>query len=102
MIEQVEAHAWRDWVAANDGVILDVREPFEWQQTGVLPDSKLISMSSLPASLAELDPAIAILVVCRSGNRSQVVAQWLETQGYRAANLAGGVVAVARAAERAS
>lgn len=95
-IEQVGADAWKEWVEDNNGLLLDIREPFEWQQTGVLPDSKLISMGELPVSLDQLAKDQPILVVCRTGNRSQHAAQWLEGHGYRAANLAGGVVAVAR------
>lgn len=95
-IEQVGADSWQQWVTDNDAVLVDVREPYEWQQTGVLPDSRLISMGELPASLDQLEPDTPILVVCRTGNRSQHAAAWLEAHGYRAANLAGGVVAVAR------
>ena len=54
-IEQVGADAWRTWVEENDALLLDIREPFEWQQTGVLPDAKLISMGELPTSLDQLD-----------------------------------------------
>ena len=95
-IEQVGADAWRTWVEENDALLLDIREPFEWQQTGVLPDAKLISMGELPTSLDQLDQDTPILVVCRTGNRSQHAAAWLDSHGYQAANLAGGVVAVAR------
>ena len=95
-IEQVGADAWQTWVEENGGLLLDIREPFEWQQTGVLPDSKLISMGELPTSLDQLDQGTPILVVCRTGNRSQHAAAWLDSQGFQAANLAGGVVAVAR------
>ncbi|MDF1596753.1 MAG: rhodanese-like domain-containing protein [Acidimicrobiia bacterium] len=98
-IEQVGADAWKQWVEEHDALLLDIREPFEWAQTGVLPDAKLISMGELPSSLDQLSPDTPILVVCRTGNRSQHAAAWLETNGFRAANLAGGVVAIARMAE---
>lgn len=101
-IEQVGADAWQAWVETHNAVLLDVREPFEWNQTGVLPDSQLISMGELPTSLEQLSHETPILVVCRTGNRSQHAAAWLESHGYRAANLAGGVVAVARAMQNAS
>lgn len=101
-IEQVRADAWEQWVEDSNGILLDVREPFEWQQTGVLPESKLISMGELPTSLDQLSEQTPILVVCRTGNRSQHVAMWLESQGYKASNLAGGVVAVAKANRQAS
>ncbi len=100
-IEQVGAGAWKQWVEEHDALLLDIREPFEWAQTGVLPNAKLISMGELPSSLDQLSPDTPILVVCRTGNRSQHAATWLETNGFRAANLAGGVVAIARLAEEA-
>lgn len=99
-IEQVGADAWRTWVEENGALLLDIREPFEWQQTGVLPDAKLISMGELPTSLDQLDQDTPILVVCRTGNRSQHAAAWLDSHGYQAANLAGGVVAVARTMQK--
>ena len=101
-IEQVGADAWKQWLESHDGVLLDVREPFEWQQTGVLPESKLISMGELPTSLDELSKDTPILVVCRTGNRSQHVAGWLDSNGYNASNLAGGVVAFAKSNQQAS
>ena len=69
-IEQVEADAWQSWVEKHNAVLLDVREPFEWAQTGVLPGSKLISMGELPVSLDQIPYENPILVVCRTGNRS--------------------------------
>jgi rhodanese-related sulfurtransferase len=93
-IEQVPAAAWQTWIDANDGVLLDVREPMEWAM-GTLPDSATIALSFLPGSLSQLDPARPTLVVCRAGNRSQVAAQFLQRNGFkRAANLAGGLTSI--------
>lgn len=94
-IEQVMAPAWQAWTRQHDAVVLDVREPHEWAATGVLPGSELISLGELPRSLDRLDPRTAILVVCRSGNRSQTAAEFLTRAGFRAANLSGGIIAVA-------
>ena len=49
-IEQVPAAEWHQWVTSNQATILDVREPWEWQSTGVLPDSELISSRNLPSA----------------------------------------------------
>ncbi len=97
-IEQVPAADWNRWVTQRRGVILDVREPIEWQTTGVLPDSQLISLAELPAALDRLDRDTPILVVCRSGNRSQQAAEFLARRGFRqVANLAGGLAALGAA-----
>ncbi len=93
-IEQVPAADWQDWVDANDGVILDVREPMEWA-LGTLPDSTKIALATLPASMDRLDPERPTLVVCRAGNRSQLAAQFLHRNGFaNAANLSGGLTAI--------
>lgn len=92
-IEQVPAAQWKTWVEENEGVLLDVREPMEWAM-GTLPDSLKVSLAFLPASLGELDPDQPILVVCRAGNRSLVAAQFLQRNGYTAANLFGGLTAI--------
>ena len=81
-----------DWEAgkADGGAILDVREPQEWAM-GTLPDAIKISRGVIPNRLDDL-PEEKILVVCRSGNRSMTVANWLSRQGYEVANLTGGLV----------
>ena len=73
-------------------MIIDVREPFEWAM-GTLPDSVLIKLGSLPDKLDVLDGDRAILLVCRSGNRSGVAAEYLVRRGFGVvANLTGGLV----------
>jgi rhodanese-related sulfurtransferase len=94
MIENVPAVEWEAWVAETGGRVLDIREPFEWAQ-GTLPGATLIPMGDIPQRMTELDVDQALLVVCRSGGRSQQVAVYLTMQGYtRVANMAGGMKAL--------
>jgi rhodanese-related sulfurtransferase len=94
MIETVPAVEWESWLSANDGLVLDIREPYEWEQ-GVLPAAIQISMGEIPARLTELDADRAYLVVCRVGGRSQQVAVFMALNGYeRVANLSGGMKAL--------
>lgn len=91
-VRLVPARDWETWSTTNDAVIIDVREPFEWAM-GALPGSVLIKLGSLPDKLDELDRDRAILLVCRSGNRSGVAAEYLVRRGFGAvANLTGGLV----------
>lgn len=93
-VELVPARQWQEWVAETDGVLLDVREPKEWEQ-GTLPDALLIPTSELVARVDEIPEDRAILCVCRGGGRSQQVAQFLAFNGYeRVANLMGGMKAL--------
>ncbi len=77
-------------------LILDVREPWELERCA-LPNAKHIPMREIPARLSELDPATEIVVMCHHGVRSQQVAYFLASRGYRNVfNLAGGIDAWAR------
>ena len=93
-VESVDAPDWESWIAETGGRILDIREPWEWEK-GTLPDSTLIPMGEIPGRLGELDADQALLVVCRSGGRSQQVALYLAMNGFtRVANMAGGMKAL--------
>lgn len=94
MIENVPASEWSAWIDENQGALLDVREPFEWEG-GTLPGALLISMGEIPERMPDLDQDTAWLVVCHSGARSQQVAMYLSMNGYeKVANLAGGMKAL--------
>lgn len=93
-IEQVPAAEWESWLGTNGAIVLDVREPHEWA-LGTLPGAIKISMASLPSAVGTLDPGSRVLVVCRSGNRSQHAAMFLKMSGFDSvANMAGGMKAL--------
>ena len=76
--------------------LLDVREPWE-VALAAIPGSLAIPMDEIPARLKELDAASEIIVMCKSGGRSQRAAQYLLAQGYRkVSNLQGGINAWSR------
>lgn len=70
---------------------VDVREPGEWE-AGHIEGAIWIPMRELPARAAEL-PQGPLAIVCRSGSRSGLVADWLVAEGTDAANMAGGMKA---------
>jgi rhodanese-related sulfurtransferase len=76
--------------------ILDVREDFEVAD-GMIPGALHIPMGQLQTRLGELDPAVPVIAVCRSGNRSAAVAEALNGAGYTADTMAGGMTAWTRA-----
>jgi adenylyltransferase/sulfurtransferase len=78
--------------AGEDLLVLDVREPFEYRIANI--GGTLIPQGEVPQRLAEIDPAQEIVVQCRSGSRSQRIAEFLASSGYtRVSNLAGGILA---------
>jgi DMSO/TMAO reductase YedYZ molybdopterin-dependent catalytic subunit/rhodanese-related sulfurtransferase/glyoxylase-like metal-dependent hydrolase (beta-lactamase superfamily II) len=89
--EQVSARAANALVEAG-AVILDVREPAEWQ-SGHVPGAVLIPMGEVQARRGELATDSRIVVVCRSGGRSAVITDALRAHGHDAVNLTGGMCA---------
>jgi sulfur-carrier protein adenylyltransferase/sulfurtransferase len=78
--------------AGDDLFILDVREPYEYQIANI--GGTLIPQKEVPERLAEIDRNREIVVQCRSGGRSQRIAEFLAKQGYpHVKNLAGGILA---------
>ena len=72
--------------------ILDVREPFEYQIANI--GGKLIPQGEVPQRLAEIDRDSEIIVQCKSGRRSQRIAEFLKQSGYpKVANVSGGILA---------
>jgi rhodanese-related sulfurtransferase len=94
-IPQVEPSDAKRRVDAG-ALLLDVREDDEWT-AGHSSLAQHVVMSDVPASQTALDKDREIVVVCRSGGRSQKVAEFLSGQGYTVANLAGGMQAWAAA-----
>jgi len=78
--------------AGEDLFILDVREPFEYQIANI--GGKLIPQGEVPQRLAEIDRDREIIVQCKSGGRSQRIAEFLKQSGYpKVANVSGGIIA---------
>jgi rhodanese-related sulfurtransferase len=76
--------------------ILDIREDFEVAE-GMIPEALHIPMAQLQTRLAELDPAVPVIAVCRTGNRSARVADALNGAGFSADTMTGGMTAWSRA-----
>jgi len=78
--------------AGESPFILDVREPFEYQIANI--GGKLIPQGEVPQRLSEIDREREVIVQCKSGGRSQRIAEFLQQTGYpKVVNLAGGITA---------
>ena len=86
-------------VAANRNAIQqlnDVRELNEWQE-GRIAGGTLIPMTEFAGRVEEIDPGQPVIVYCRSGGRSLMVAEALQNAGYEAKSMAGGMLEWERA-----
>ncbi len=78
--------------AGEDVQLIDVREPYEYQIAQI--GGKLIPQNDVPQRLAEIDRNREVVVHCRSGARSQRIAEFLKQSGYpNVSNVAGGILA---------
>ncbi|MBN2471095.1 MAG: rhodanese-like domain-containing protein [Anaerolineae bacterium] len=79
--------------SGDDVVLLDVRTPQEWTGDGRSPDATFIPLQELEARYSELDKNDTIMIICRSGNRSQAAADFLRQQGFnRVTEVQGGMI----------
>jgi rhodanese-related sulfurtransferase len=87
------------WQQAKDGnvLIVDVRRPEEWAETGTAPGAARITLQDTDF-LQQLDAATggdkdtALAFICRSGQRSGSAAEQAASAGYtNAYNVTGGM-----------
>jgi rhodanese-related sulfurtransferase len=74
----------------NRAFVLDVRTQQEWDEYHA-PNATLIPLDQLQARINEVPKDKEILVVCRSGNRSQQGRDILLAAGYNATSMIGGL-----------
>ena len=94
------AQAALDGVAAGELILIDIRRPEEWQQTGVAKGAWPLDMTARdfgPKFLAVLErnPNRKVAIICRTGNRSNYLMGVLAKNGITgvldvAEGMAGG------------
>jgi rhodanese-related sulfurtransferase len=100
-ITPAELAAWLADSGRGKPVLLDVREPWEYEKARI-EGARLVPMREIPARVAELDPSSEVVAICHHGGRSQQVAMFLEKNGFKKVhNLVGGVDAWSRSVDPA-
>ena len=74
---------------ASGASLVDVREHDEWRDARV-PGVPLVPLQTVPDNIDVFSVSQPVYIICRSGARSMRVAQYLESQGVEAVNVAGG------------
>ncbi|HEX5589530.1 MAG TPA: rhodanese-like domain-containing protein, partial [Candidatus Limnocylindrales bacterium] len=70
--------------------LLDVRQPIEWRDDGVVPGAQTIFVADLPARLDELPRDREITVACKAGGRAAIAASLLDAAGFQVRLVAAG------------
>ena len=73
-------------IEAGQMVLIDIREPGEWRQTGVAPQAETIAMRdpqfvSKLQSVIDANPDKTLGLICAAGGRSTAIARRLEAAG---------------------
>ena len=82
-------------VAAGMAVLVDVREPAEWAETGVVTGAVLLPKSDFDGAQKQWREFLAqtgdkqLILYCRTGHRAGVVGAVLAGQGRQVANAGG-------------
>lgn len=80
---------WAYLHGANPPLVVDVREPREYQK-GHIPKARLIPLPRLIQEPLDLPKEQQIVFICRSGRRSLIAAQFLYSKGYQNATILNG------------
>jgi hydroxyacylglutathione hydrolase len=98
-IKDIEPLELNDLMINGNGsrpVVVDVREPWEYQQ-GHVPGALLMPLGKLSGLLEELDLEKPVAVICATGNRSQSASALLGQKGFKTIyNVLGGTTQWAR------
>tara|TARA_B100001115_G_scaffold92705_1_gene68208 strand:+ start:72 stop:380 length:309 start_codon:yes stop_codon:yes gene_type:complete len=87
---EVEVLELKKMLKNNEVVLLDVREPYEIEICNV-KGSLFIPMNEIPQNIEQLEKEKRYAVICHSGVRSLYVSNYLNSLGYSALNVIGGI-----------
>ena len=86
-----ELARWREDAARDQPVLVDVREPWEFELCRI-DGSLLVPLGELARRIDELPRDRSLVMVCHTGRRSQNAAMFLAQSGFSdVRNLSGGV-----------
>lgn len=91
--EITAAEVQRRLEAGEALTLVDIREPFEWQATGVIPGARLSPMRAfLLQQMESLPKDQEVILVCASGIRTADAAVYMGMKGFTdAKSMAGGM-----------
>ncbi|QQR92324.1 MAG: rhodanese-like domain-containing protein [Candidatus Iainarchaeum archaeon] len=79
-------------------MMVDVREPWEWEQEHIAHSISLPLSTAKPSDFDRFGKEHPLLVLCAHGNRSVGVTQFLRERGFaHAQNMSGGISVISPA-----
>ena len=80
----------------DDIQLVDCREQYEWDAGRVEGAIHLPLNAIMAGAGSDLDASKPVVVICRTGNRSELATMMLQARGFEAYNLEGGIEAWAK------
>ncbi|RYL93746.1 rhodanese-like domain-containing protein [Sporolactobacillus sp. THM7-4] len=91
-IQNISPGELEEMLRNNEDVsIIDVREDDE-VEAGKIPQAIHIRLRDIPEHYKELDRSKDYVMVCRSGHRSGLAAEFLQEKGFHVKNMEGGML----------
>ena len=87
---EVEVLELKKMLKNNEVVLVDIREPYEIEICNV-KGSLFIPMNEIPQNIGQLEKEKRYAIMCHSGVRSLYVSNYLNSLGYSALNVIGGI-----------
>ena len=87
---EIEPEQLVEWMHAGDVVLVDVREPYEWD-AGRIEGSRHVEMERLASQAETIPRDRPVVFSCRLGARSALAAQAFRAAGWDAWSLRGGL-----------
>ena len=88
-----------DEMKTSGALVVDIRTPPEWYQTGVIEGAKLVTFQDPQTFVAQIKDDIAdgrdVVLVCRSGSRTQAAGMYLAQMiDNKVISAAGGMIEI--------
>ncbi len=91
-INNIDAKGLKELLKNRENLeLIDVRDKDEYDLVHI-KGSKLMSMRDIVKRSEEIDWSKEVVFICRSGERSMMVANFLADSGKRISNLFGGIL----------
>jgi rhodanese-related sulfurtransferase len=94
-VTKITPQAAAQLVATGSAVLVDIREPAEWAETGVVTGAVLLPKSDFDGEQKQWKDFLAktgdkqLILYCRSGKRAGIVGAALAEKGRKVANAGG-------------
>ena len=93
-IGTISAIQLKNKLESGEVELVDVREPNEWKEDGVIEGAKRIFFADLPEKASSLPKDKPLAITCSVGKRSSIAVSLLERAGFKnVSNVLGGMTA---------